>query len=131
LPRRRLLKMNAGYERIKKQARRASALRSLAGREISPLPPVDDWTRRRKGVASLLEFCRLYFPEKFKKPFGKNHLALIDAFLCVISDGEKQAVAMPHGTEKTTIATAVVNSAIVENGCALVLSGVRMTFVEN
>lgn len=28
-------------------------------------------------------------------------------------------------------APAIVNSGIVENGCALVLSGVRMTFVEN
>ena len=93
------------YEHVKEEARRASALRSLAGREISPLPPVDNWTRRRKGAASLLEFCRLYFPEKFKKPFGKNHLALIDAFQRVISDGGKQAVAMPRGTGKTTIAT--------------------------
>ena len=96
---------DSSYERTKEQARRASALRSLAGREISPLPPVGDWTRRRRGVASLLEFCRLYFPEKFKKPFGKNHLALVDAFQRVISDGGKQAVAMPRGTGKTTIAT--------------------------
>lgn len=93
------------YQRVKEEARRASALRSLAGRDISPLPPVENWTRRRRGVASLLEFCREYFPEKFKKPFGKNHLALIDAFQRVISDGGKQAVAMPRGTGKTTIAT--------------------------
>lgn len=93
------------YERTKEQARKASALRSLAGRDVAPLPPVQNWARRKRGVASLLEFCRLYFPEKFKKPFGKNHFALIDAFQRVIEDGGKQAVAMPRGTGKTTIAT--------------------------
>lgn len=97
--------MNDAYERTKEQARRASALRSLAGRDVAPLPPVQNWARRKRGVASLLEFCRLYFPEKFKKPFGKNHLALVDAFQRVIEDGGKQAVAMPRGTGKTTIAT--------------------------
>ena len=93
------------YEKQKEDARRRSALKSLAGREIAPLPVVRDWSRRRRACASLLEFCLAYFPEKFKKPFGKNHYALVDAFQRVISDGGKQAVAMPRGTGKTTIAT--------------------------
>ena len=97
--------MNKSYEQVKAEARRASALRSLAGRDVAPLPTVRDWSRRRRACASLLEFCLAYFPEKFKKPFGKNHYALIDAFQRVISDGGKQAVAMPRGTGKTTIAT--------------------------
>ncbi len=93
------------YQKQKDYARRQSALRSLAGRDIAPLPPVHDWERRRRGVASLLDFCKLYFPEKFKKPFGRNHYALIDAFQRVVSEGGKQAVAMPRGTGKTTLAT--------------------------
>ena len=99
------MRRDEGYERTKEDARRRSALRSLAGRDIAPLPVVVDWPRRRRACASLLEFCLAYFPEKFKKPFGKNHYALIDAFQRVISDGGKQAVAMPRGTGKTTIAT--------------------------
>lgn len=96
---------NSAYEKQKDYARKQSALKSLAGREIAPLPPVRDWNRRRIAEDSLLDFCRFYFPEKFKKPFGKNHYALIEAFQRVITKGGKQAVAMPRGTGKTTLAT--------------------------
>lgn len=98
-------KPDQAYERVKERARTISALRSLAGREISPLPPIENLARRIEATDSLLAFCRSYFKNKFKKPFGKNHLALIEAFQRVISDGGKQAVAMPRGTGKTTIAT--------------------------
>ena len=94
------------YERVKERARRESALRSLAGREISPLPPIEDRNRRRRGEASLLDFCREYFPAKFSKPFGRNHYALVEALEDKINNGGKVAVAMPRGTGKTTIAQA-------------------------
>ena len=93
------------YERVKERARKDSALRSLAGREIAPLPAVANPARRASASASLLVFCKLYFAQKFKKPFGQNHLALIDALQNVIADGGKQAIAMPRGTGKTTIST--------------------------
>ena len=94
----------SNYEKVKARAREVSALKSLVGREISPLPPVGDYKRRFQGSRSLLAFLKTYFPQKFKKPFGKNHLRLIDAFQKAISEGGKQAVAMPRGTGKTTIA---------------------------
>ena len=93
------------YERVKERARKDSALRSLAGREIAPLPAVANPARRASASASLLVFCKLYFAQKFKKPFGQNHLALIDTLQNVIADGGKQAIAMPRGTGKTTIST--------------------------
>ena len=101
------------YEKVKERARRVSALQSLAGRDIAPLPSVADYRRRVEGTRSLLFFCKTYFPKKFKKPFGKNHLALIDAFQRVISSGGKQAVAMPRGTGKTTLAVAAAVWALV------------------
>ena len=101
------------YERVKERARKDSALRSLAGREIAPLPAIVDASRRAKGCASLLDFCRLYFAAKFKKPFGQNHLALIDALQKIVVDGGKQAIAMPRGTGKTTISTVAAIWALV------------------
>lgn len=101
------------YERVKERARKDSALRSLAGREIAPLPAVRDPARRRRASDSLLVFCREYFPQKFKKPFGQNHLALIDALQNVVVEGGKQAIAMPRGTGKTTVSTVAAIWAIL------------------
>lgn len=101
------------YEKVKERAREVSALKSLVGREISPLPPVANYKRRVECSKSLLLFLRSYFPQKFKKPFGKNHLRLIDAFQKAISEGGKQAVAMPRGTGKTTIALGTAVWALV------------------
>lgn len=101
------------YERVKERARKDSALRSLAGREIAPLPAIADPERRTRGVASLLDFCKTYFAAKFKKPFGQNHLALIAALQKVVIEGGKQAIAMPRGTGKTTISTVAAIWALV------------------
>ena len=101
------------YERVKERARRVSALNSLAGRDIAPLPPVVDYRRRVEASDSLKAFCLTYFPNKFKKPFGKHHLALIEALENVVNFGGKQAVAMPRGSGKTTIATAAAVWALV------------------
>lgn len=105
--------MTQDYDQVKERAREASALRSLAGREIAPMPPIADYQRRLLACDSLLYFCKTYYPNKFKKPFGKNHLRLIDELERVIKEGGKQAVAMPRGTGKTTIATAAAVWALV------------------
>ena len=91
------------YSKIKERAREVSALRSLVGREISPLPPVVDPARRRACSKDLRLFLLTYFPAKFKKPFGRPHLELIKNIERVVLNGGKQAVALPRGTGKTTI----------------------------
>ena len=100
------------YEDVKARAREVSALRSLVGREISPLPPVADPRRRRECSVDLERFLKTYFPRKFKKPFGSIHKRLIHEIERVVRDGGKQAVAMPRGSGKTTIAAASVVWAI-------------------
>lgn len=100
------------YEKIKARAREVSALRSLVGREISPLPPVGDPARRRACSVDLKLFLKTYFPRKFKKPFGTIHERLIREIERVVREGGKQAVAMPRGSGKTTIAAASVVWAI-------------------
>ncbi len=101
------------YEEVKARAREVSALRSLVGREISPLPAVVDAKRRRECTRDLRKFLLTYFPKKFKKPFGKNHLRLIAEIERVVIQGGKQAVAMPRGSGKTTICAASVVWALV------------------
>lgn len=96
---------SAKYEKVKERARVASALRSLSGREISPLPVVVSYQRRTRCCRSLLDFLLTYFPNKFKKPFGACHYRFIEELQRVIENGGKQALAMPRGTGKTTITT--------------------------
>ena len=96
------------YEEVKARAREVSALRSLVGREISPMPPVADGQRRARCARDLRQFLLTYYPRKFKKPFGKIHLRLIQEIERVAIHGGKQAVAMPRGSGKTTICAASV-----------------------
>ncbi len=100
--------MNSAYERNKARSREVSRLQSLDGRDVAPLPAIGDLRRRKRAQKSLLEFCRVYFPKKFKKPFGANHYALIDAIQTAIVFGGKQSIAMPRGTGKTTISNVAV-----------------------
>ncbi|MBQ2790373.1 MAG: phage terminase large subunit family protein [Thermoguttaceae bacterium] len=101
------------YERNKERARAASRERSLAGRDVAPLPAIESFARRLEARESLLAFCRSYFAPKFKKPFGPIHLRLIDALQTTIVSGGKQAVAMPRGTGKTTTSLVAVVWALV------------------
>ena len=104
---------SVSYQEIKERAREVSALRSLVGREISPLPPVEEPARRAGCAKSLRSFLLTYYPKKFKKPFGKNHERLILEIERVVRDGGKQAVAMPRGSGKTTICVGSVVWALV------------------
>lgn len=91
------------YERNKERSRRASRERSLAGRELGPLPAIGSLTRRVAARNSLLVFARTYFAKKVKKPFGPIHYALLERLQTTIVEGGKAAVAMPRGTGKTTL----------------------------
>jgi len=106
-------KIDRAYERNKANAAARSRRLSLEGREIAPLPPIANAERRARCSRSLLDFCKEYFPMKFKKEFGTCHLRLIDAISDVICDGGKQAVAMPRGSGKSTICKAAVVWAVL------------------
>ena len=82
-----------------------SRSRSVAGREIGPLPPIADPQRRIKAKSDLMYFLRTYFPKVFSKPFGHNHLLLIESLQRCLVKGGRQAVALPRGSGKTSIAT--------------------------
>jgi len=82
-----------------------SRARSLAGREIGPLPAIADPRRRRRAKNDLEFFLKTYFPKVFSKPFGHNHKTLIESLQRCLVKGGRQAVAMPRGSGKTSIST--------------------------
>lgn len=82
---------------------RRSREKSLAARDIAPLPPIRNPKRRKAARESLRAFCETYFPEKFKLAWSSYHLEVIDRLETIITKGGKLALAMPRGSGKTTI----------------------------
>src|SRR5262249_29213297 len=81
-----------------------SRARSTKGREIGPLPGIADPQRKTRCRASLLEFCRTYFPKRFKLAFSTSHRTAIERMEACTDAGRLFACAMPRGAGKTTIA---------------------------
>jgi hypothetical protein len=91
------------HEDHREKMRERSYKISLSSRDIAPLPSVVYPLRRQKCRLSLLNFCLEYFAPKFSKPFGRHHIQFIERLEKIITEGGKQAIAMPRGTGKTTI----------------------------
>jgi len=92
-----------GYEAHKEQARRRAAEQSAAGRDIGDLPEVEDWSRRRTGLASYQAFCEIYFPETFYLPWSKDHGKVIEKLERAVVIGGLFALAMPRASGKTSL----------------------------
>lgn len=92
------------YEQQKRTAAERSRQKSLLGRDISPLPPIADVARRRRCRDDLVSFCREYFAVKCSKPFGRHHLTYLESLKIRILQGGRQAIGMPRGSGKTTLA---------------------------
>jgi hypothetical protein len=73
-------------------------------REIGPLRPVADPERKARCRSSLLEFCRTYFPRRFRLPFAECHFKAITEMQSAVERGENIAVAMPRGSGETALA---------------------------
>ncbi len=79
--------------------------RSKQGREIGPLPPPVNRSRRDSCRHSFKLFCETYFPARFDKPWGRDHLEVLNIIQQVITVGGQFPLAMPRGSGKTTLAT--------------------------
>lgn len=101
------------YRRHKEEMAAASRQRSLSSRDIYPLPSIQNPARRMAAAKSLKLYCETYYPAKFTKPWGKNHLLLIERLEKILVSGGQQAVAMPRGTGKTTIVEAAATWALL------------------
>ena len=91
------------YERLKEQSRVRGVEISTAGRDIGEIPAAVDPARRARGMASLKEFCELYFPERFFNAWSPDHLEVLAQIEQSALHGELFALAMPRGSGKTSM----------------------------
>jgi hypothetical protein len=81
----------------------ASRQRSAAGREIGPVPPIADVSRRERCRASLRLFCETYNPKAFTLGWSSDHLKAIARIEEAATQGALYAFAMARASGKTTI----------------------------
>lgn len=76
--------------------------KSAAGRDIGPIPPVENPERRADGASSLRRFCEIYGSAVFQLAWGENHLEELRRMEDAIRNGGLFAMADPRGDGKTT-----------------------------
>lgn len=91
------------YDAVREAARARSEAISASGRDIGPLPPVENPERRARAAGSLLFFCETYFPETFYLDWSEDHLRVIKKIETAVRDGGLFALAMPRAEGKTAI----------------------------
>lgn len=101
------------YKRTKERARAHAAGESFSGRNIGPIPPIENPARRIAAMASLAVFCKTYQGETFYLPWSDDHLKVIAKMERAVILGELFAIAMPRGTGKTSLCEAAALWAIL------------------
>jgi hypothetical protein len=99
---------NAAYQKQRVSAALTSREKSLAGRDIAPLPPVKDQARKDACGKSLELFCRTYFPDTYYLPWSPDHLKAIQRIETAVWQGGLFAYALPRGSGKTSLAEEAV-----------------------
>lgn len=101
------------YKQKRLKAGERERSKSAKGREIGPLPKVENPQRRAAAKKSLKKFALTYCGARFSKPFSADHEEVIRGFERVITDGEILALAMPRGSGKTSLCEVAVLWAIL------------------
>lgn len=101
-------RQEARYDKIKEQARARNAQASLSGRDIGPLPKVENPDLKEMCRVNFRLFCETYFPELFELTFSEDHLKVIHRIECAVLQGGLFALAMPRGSGKTTLCECAV-----------------------
>lgn len=102
----------SGYDRHKARARQRQADQSKEGRDIGPLPEVEDPERKASCRLNYERFCQTYLKHSFPLPPSNDHLEASEIIKTVVVDGGTFAYAMPRGSGKTTKAESAVIWAI-------------------
>jgi hypothetical protein len=93
--------LEVGTERDKDIQRKRDD-RSAATRIV--IPPCKNPQRRERALKDPELFLRgAYLANRYQRPFGKLHYAIMDALIEVATNGGKQAIAAPRGRGKTEI----------------------------
>lgn len=91
------------YEAHKQRMRERSRRETAAGRNIYPIPQVQNPEAKAKARESFRFFCEYYFPDLFSLAWSKDHLKAIAKIERAVKHGGKFAIAMPRGSGKTTL----------------------------
>lgn len=91
------------YERHKERTRLRQRALANAGKEIGPLPEVEDPQRRAAAEACFKTFLTTYFGHVFYNDWSQNQLDLIARCQRHITRGGMHAVAYPRGEGKSVI----------------------------
>lgn len=91
------------YEQKKEAERARNAAKSLAGRDIGELPPVEDPDRKAECAGDFKKFCETYFPETFALSWSPDHEKVISKIETAVLKGGLFALAMPRGSGKSTL----------------------------
>ncbi len=86
---------------------------SESSRNIGPIPPVLDASRRGAAERSFKLFCEVYLAESFKLAWSPDHLTVIARIEKAVLEGWLFAIAMPRGSGKTTLVEAAAMWAIL------------------
>jgi hypothetical protein len=99
------------YDQTRDDAAGRSRQKSMAGRNIAPVPPVADRRRRNRACKTLRAWCETYHKETFYLPWSPDHLKALARLDVAIKEGGQFAVGMPRGSGKTQMALAAAEYA--------------------
>lgn len=94
---------DGGYGAYRERKAREARAQSLSGRDIGPLPEVEDPDRRTSCERDFRLFCDRYFPATFHMPWSGDHLKVIAKIERAVLEGGLFAMAMPRGSGKTSL----------------------------
>ena len=94
--------LEAGEVNRNQSALRQKA-RSVAAREIGPLPEVEDPARKEACGKDLKLFLETYFPATFRNPWSQAHVELIADLQKCILYGQSSLAVLPRGFGKSSI----------------------------
>ena len=91
------------YASIRAEMARKSLEKSLEGRDIGDLPPVDDPERKERCRLDFKLFCETYFPEVYQLKWSDDHLRAIAKIQKSVLEGGLFALAMSRGSGKSSL----------------------------
>jgi len=98
-------------DEVRRTDRERKAVQRSAGREIF-IPDVVNPQRRERCEADPELFLKTYMPIKFKNPFCRHHIAMIDGLEECLHYSGWQAMAAPRGDGKSSISEGMIMRAI-------------------
>jgi hypothetical protein len=101
------------HEYDRKRLAAISRKRSAEGREVGPLPKVENARRKKACRGDLRRFCESYLAGRFPLAWCEDHLKCIARMAEAVTGGGRFAFAMPRGSGKTSLCEAAALWAVL------------------